>query len=468
MTAVSIVWPKFTAWDSATGAPLAGGKVYFYEPGTTTPKTTWADEAKVATNTNPVILNGAGFAAIHLDGSYRVVLTDANDVAVWTADPVSSVASDSELAAINTALDLRLDALEDLASERFTYNLRSNEDPQVLDLSTYLAVGTQTGRFYYDPADGTTVHDGITCVVDTTGRRFKRANVDINAFDERRTAPPVSPAAGEVYLVAAPATGGFAGQEDKIAVYTNRGLLFADPQVSSRYDKSLGGYRTFDETDTWVRGIGWLPDPPQSAMGIVVQEELSTPAVSPTDGQRWLVGASPTGAWAGKAKSIATWIAEDSEWAFLAPYEGAQVYDRDVSDASPEAGVRTYTGGAWSAVPAAPTLPGVAGYTLEGTVDTLALSASGTVTFPAGDWLILTGEARAYNTSGGTISVQLTKSGADLTVESGAVSILNQPRFVWGIGHGGDEVTLTAGASPGTETVAAYLRITIAKLTAVT
>lgn len=71
--------PKFQQLDG-NGDPLVGGKVYTYEPGTTTPKATYTDNAKTATNDNPVILNARGEADIWWDGSYKVVITDANDV----------------------------------------------------------------------------------------------------------------------------------------------------------------------------------------------------------------------------------------------------------------------------------------------------------------------------------------------------------------------------------------------------
>jgi len=87
--AVSIIGPKFYAWASDTGAPLAFGKVFTYQAGTNTPKATFQSEDGVTENANPVILNGAGYAGIYLIGSYKIVVKDADDVEVWTADPVT-------------------------------------------------------------------------------------------------------------------------------------------------------------------------------------------------------------------------------------------------------------------------------------------------------------------------------------------------------------------------------------------
>jgi hypothetical protein len=83
---------------TATGAPLVGGKVYTYDTGTTTPRTTWADAAQATPNTNPVILDARGEALIFWSGAYRVVIKDSLDNTIWTvdgvADGVSSLRAD--------------------------------------------------------------------------------------------------------------------------------------------------------------------------------------------------------------------------------------------------------------------------------------------------------------------------------------------------------------------------------------
>jgi hypothetical protein len=59
------------------GTPLAGGYVYFYVPGTTTPKTTWQNSTQTIQNANPVPLNQGGFATIYGSGSYREIVQDS-------------------------------------------------------------------------------------------------------------------------------------------------------------------------------------------------------------------------------------------------------------------------------------------------------------------------------------------------------------------------------------------------------
>lgn len=75
----------------ANGNPLSGGKVYTYAAGTTTPLTTYTDESGTTPNTNPVILDSRGEAGIWLGvASYKLKLTTATDVEIWTVDNIVS------------------------------------------------------------------------------------------------------------------------------------------------------------------------------------------------------------------------------------------------------------------------------------------------------------------------------------------------------------------------------------------
>jgi hypothetical protein len=65
------------------GAPYAGGKVYMYVPGTSTPKTTFKDSLGLVPNTNPIVLDANGRAIIWGSGLYRQVLDDSNGNLIW-------------------------------------------------------------------------------------------------------------------------------------------------------------------------------------------------------------------------------------------------------------------------------------------------------------------------------------------------------------------------------------------------
>ena len=77
----------------ANNLPLAGGKLYTYEAGTTTPLATYTDQAATTPNANPIVLDGNGEAVIFITSGvqYKFVLTDANDVELWTQDNASGV-----------------------------------------------------------------------------------------------------------------------------------------------------------------------------------------------------------------------------------------------------------------------------------------------------------------------------------------------------------------------------------------
>lgn len=66
---------------------------------------------------------------------------------------------------------------------------------------------------------------------------------------------------------------------------------------------------------------------------------LDAPPADPAQGQAWIVGAAPTGAWAGQAQTLAGWTA--GGWRFVAPREGLAVW----SEADGCAAV--FAGGSW-------------------------------------------------------------------------------------------------------------------------
>ena len=80
--------PRFNPMDS-DGNPLAGGKLYFYDTGTTTPKATYSDRDRTTPNTNPVVADGNGYFGdiwLEIDAAYTIVLKDSDDNTIWTAN----------------------------------------------------------------------------------------------------------------------------------------------------------------------------------------------------------------------------------------------------------------------------------------------------------------------------------------------------------------------------------------------
>lgn len=113
-----------------SGRVNAGGKLFFYETDLTTEKDTWADPELSTLNANPVEMDAAGRTATDVwgDGEYGVVMTDADDVVIWTRNNVQAT----------TTGGLEIPALQD---GKFLTN-----DGSVLAWSTILQVPDPTGH----------------------------------------------------------------------------------------------------------------------------------------------------------------------------------------------------------------------------------------------------------------------------------------------------------------------------------
>jgi len=94
------------SFNTTTGIPLVGGKVYTYDAGTNNPKQTFNDAAGTVPNANPVILDARGEATIFWSGAYKVVLKDALDNTIWTVDNIISidVATQTQITALSNNL----------------------------------------------------------------------------------------------------------------------------------------------------------------------------------------------------------------------------------------------------------------------------------------------------------------------------------------------------------------------------
>lgn len=90
-TGQRFVLPNQFAVDP-TGIPYAGGQLFFYASGTSTPLSTYSDQGLTTPNANPVVANASGlFGNIFLQSAaYKVVLEDSSGNQIWTMDPVSS------------------------------------------------------------------------------------------------------------------------------------------------------------------------------------------------------------------------------------------------------------------------------------------------------------------------------------------------------------------------------------------
>ncbi len=85
---------QYLKWEGSPSVlePNSGGKLYTYDSGTvSTTKATYSqnDEDIASVNSNPIILTSEGYPGdVFGTGSYKMVLTDSDDVVLETYDPV--------------------------------------------------------------------------------------------------------------------------------------------------------------------------------------------------------------------------------------------------------------------------------------------------------------------------------------------------------------------------------------------
>ncbi len=254
-------------------------------------------------------------------------------------------------------------ALRAALQNRTAYYIGTAEDP-----TDFVAVDPDTGAlvkvvlfnggvFWYDAADTTTAHDGVSTVVSNDGKRYKREAVFnfATALDKDLTTPPGSPTIGNRYLINAASSGAWSGHTKSIAVYTARGWEFEAPTKGKiLYLEDESAFYHYTAAGAWAAGFGSTSIPslsvvPASVLGgrvawVVENQTTNAPPGTPTDGVQYIVGGSPTGAWAGHAGKLA--LAQSSAWIITTPVEGWQAYDKALNK------LYFYTGAAWATLPA--------------------------------------------------------------------------------------------------------------------
>ncbi len=271
-------------------------------------------------------------------------------------------ANHDAVAAVPTVGNVSKTLLRNVLVARMPYVLGDAES-----LSNIIAIDPSTGAvivdvlllgrvFHYDASDRTTVADGTTCLVSADGLRYKLAlGTDVFCYavlDNTLATPPVSPALGDAYLVAAAATGAWAGKSNFIAVKTARGWEFVNfgigrfiyvESVETYYHKNSGG--------SWVPGFGsqifGANTVPLSAAinfgkRVIVENQTTTaPPGSPTVGTAYIIGPSATGGWAGLDGKIAICEVAGS-FVVYTPSNGWAAYDKAQNNDF------TFKGSAWS------------------------------------------------------------------------------------------------------------------------
>lgn len=143
---------KMQFFDS-NGNLLAGGKLYTYETGTTTPLATYTNSALSVANANPIILDARGEAIIYLQNAiYRYVLKDGVENTIWTRDGIVSDLYGAALGATVPLVVSNIAALEALTG--------MSNDAVAHTLGYYTDNDNGHGTYRYDSSSTATVNGG--------------------------------------------------------------------------------------------------------------------------------------------------------------------------------------------------------------------------------------------------------------------------------------------------------------------
>jgi hypothetical protein len=177
----------------SNGDPLAGGLLYTYNAGTTTPVSTYTSRSGVAFNTNPIVLNSSGRtpAEIWLEGGvlYKFVLKDSTFVQIGSYDNIPAVNDPTTtnnlitVAGTNALTGLAVPPLEGYtAGAQYTFIAQNNNTGAVtLDIDS-LGVKSVT-KFGTTPLVANDIRAGALILVEYDGTRFQLLNAVSNTFN---------------------------------------------------------------------------------------------------------------------------------------------------------------------------------------------------------------------------------------------------------------------------------------------
>lgn len=161
---MAVVTPTAKAqFIDAAGVPLAGGYLYTYAAGTTTPQATYTDSTAATANSNPIVLDSRGEANIWLSSAdYKFKLTDANGTEIWTVDNIAApstalspvFSSNVTISANTSGPALLVTQTGAGAAIRVQDSADPDSSPFVVDTSGQVGIGTASPANAIDVAGG--------------------------------------------------------------------------------------------------------------------------------------------------------------------------------------------------------------------------------------------------------------------------------------------------------------------------
>lgn len=251
---MAVVTPTAKAqFIDAAGVPLAGGLLYTYAAGTTTPQATYTDSTGATANSNPVVLDARGEANVWLgSATYKFKLADSANTELWTVDNISApttslspvLEGNVTISTNNPGTALTITQLGSGAVLRVQDETDPDTTPFIINNAGYVGIGTPTPANAIDLAGGTfqissTAGTARTTIsADSTDSVFNAsddrnftiktngvARLTINSTDATSTVPIVLPGSPSSGLQAATKTyvdttaGGYATPSGAIIAY---------------------------------------------------------------------------------------------------------------------------------------------------------------------------------------------------------------------------------------------------------
>lgn len=336
-------------FDNATPAvPLAGGKLLYFEAGTTDAVATYADAAGLVPNTvdggGAIVLNAQGRLeeAVYLSSAqdYKELLTDADDVTLdpWPeddipaapVDPVATTAAAPLLPWINKSASEVLDAEDFIGKALFVDDSAAS---RTMTLPSAVEAGNGYAGIIAKASDAAN-----TVTIDTQGGQTING-ASSYVLTAQFQAVVIIPDGANWKIAAEFRSAGSITADD-----------FADDLISA-----LTALTALDRTADFI--LIWDADAnafkkcspkffdsrePDSLHSLsVADKDLTSPPGSPSEGDRYIVGSAASGSWTAQDGKVASFF--NGAWAFYAPAEGwfAWVADEDL--------LYRYTGSVWVA-----------------------------------------------------------------------------------------------------------------------
>jgi hypothetical protein len=200
---------RFQGFDN-TGLALAGGLVYTYAAGTTTPLATYTNQGGGTPNANPVVLDSSGRASIWLSSvAYRIIVKTSGGTTITDDDNIIGSAADVLTQLANSANGYGADLVG--GGWRVVNNIAAVRALSKTGCGRAFALGGTTagdgagGPYYYVSTDTTSSDNGSTILLAADGGRWYLDYAQILTVPN--LVPTASVGGGTRYVLATRASG---------------------------------------------------------------------------------------------------------------------------------------------------------------------------------------------------------------------------------------------------------------------